>query len=83
MKIIQTYRADNGELTSDPMRAKAFDIAHSFDKLASARAIGTSGTGKSNVSFGAALEMLENVDILMKHLEEWRDIVTGKGPVIR
>lgn len=74
MKVVQTYRADNGELTTDPMRAKAYDINHAFEMAATKRAIGTSATGKSNVSFGTALELLENIDILMPHLAEWQDI---------
>lgn len=80
MKIIETYKSDNGELNADPIRAIAHDIAHAFDRLADERAIGTSGKIKSNVSFGTALELLENIDKLMPHLQLWQSFREGDPP---
>jgi len=81
MKKIDAYKADNGLLETDPMRAIAHDIAHTFERRAKSKAVGTSATGTSKIDWHAAMELLENIDLLMPHLQEWRDILTP--PAVR
>lgn len=75
MKTITAYKSSNGQIEQSPVRAKAHDIAHEFDRLASARAVGTSGKISSKIDWHAAMEILENLDKLQPHLDEYRKVL--------
>lgn len=78
MKKTEVYKSDNGQLESDPMRAKAHDIAYAFDRIAKTKAIGTSSTGTSQIDWSAAMVLLENIDVVMPHLKEWDELRSNR-----
>lgn len=80
MKVIQAYKANNGQLETDPIRAIAHDIAHAFEHRAKRAATGTSSTGSSKIDWHAAMELLEGIDTLMPHLKAWEDILRPPPP---
>jgi hypothetical protein len=80
MMKVDAYKSDDGQLESDPMRAKARDIAHVFEQLAKQKAIGTSSAGTSKIDWHAAMELLNNIDTLMPHLKEWDDLRRPQPP---
>lgn len=73
MKTVPAYRADDGTLETDPKRAKASDIAYAFSRRASNR---PGIDVKSKVDWHVALEILENIDLIMPHLQELQNILT-------
>lgn len=70
MRKVEVYRADNGELDADPMRAKAHDIAAAF---ATMRAM-EPGDLKSRVDWHVAMEILRHPDLMIVNIQDYINI---------
>jgi hypothetical protein len=80
MRKAEVYKSDDGQLEADPKRAIAHDIAYTFDRIASSKAVGTSGKITPRIDFIVALDLLENIDALMPHLKLWQSFREGTPP---
>lgn len=80
MKKVEVYQADNGQLESDPRRAKAHDIEQAFQRIVSS-APGNGMGAKTRVEWMIAMEILGNPELMITHLQEYievRNDITNK-----
>lgn len=70
MERVTAWRADNGQLETDPRRGKAHDIEKALQKHVSAKATGGMNS-KTKVDWHVAMELLEHAEEVIEHLQEY------------
>ena len=70
---VEVWPCGKGTLETDLKRAKAWDITEALQaRLAAQTTYGQ--TPETRISFGAAIELLDNVEIIMAHLAEYVEL---------
>lgn len=64
MKKVECYRADNGQLESDVMRAKAHDLEWALPKS-------STNPNAKVLDWHDCLRIMENADVVLLHLQEY------------
>lgn len=67
MKKIECWQADDGALEKDPLRAKAHDLHAALPKS-------TANPNSKVLDWNDCLHIMENADIVLEHLEQWREL---------
>lgn len=70
MKRVEVWKSDHGTFETDLARAKAYDIVAAMNKAISDKHV-YGQTPKSRIDLSEALELVENADLVIKHLQEY------------
>lgn len=66
MKRAEVWRADNGAIENDALRAKAHDLHHALPKS-------SADPNAKVLSWSDCMRIMENADLVVKHVEEFRE----------